>query len=34
MINYNTQDFETKGIDLSCFDKEAMIEKFKPVSMF
>ena len=33
MINHNVQDFETKGIDLSCFDKEAMIEKFKHVSV-
>ena len=33
MINHNAQDFETKGIDLSCFDKEAMIEKFKHVSV-
>ena len=33
MINYATQDFETKGIDLSCFDKEAMIERFKDVSV-
>ena len=33
MINYATQDFETKGIDLSCFDKEAMIERFKDISV-
>ena len=33
MINHNAQDFETKGIDLSCFDKEAMIEKFKHVEV-
>ena len=33
MINYNIQDFETKGIDLTCFDKAEMIEKFKHVEV-
>jgi len=33
MINYNVQDFETKGIDLTCFDKDAIIERFKNVQV-
>jgi len=33
IANYKPEDFKTKGIDLEAFNKEAMIERFKEVSV-
>jgi hypothetical protein len=33
MVNYTPQNFETLGIDLTCFDPDAMVERFKNVEV-